>query len=256
MATKLDNNPVLKLSQDSILWRYFDITKLLWLLFNESLYFARADQFSDEFEGTWPKIDIKKFKGKIKEVLSAPGIKDETRKLILENSRKSREREKRSTYVNCWHLNKDENMAMWSIYGHIGKIVAIQTTLGELLESLPNYVSVGCVIYRNYITESLFQNKDELITPFLYKRAEYKYENELRCIVYKPEGVSFDLKDAKMNDSIGLSIKLVNISNFIQCVIISPKADSWIEDILYKLLNLLRIEIKVCHSSMDEGPFI
>ncbi len=112
MATKLDNDPVLQILEDSILWRYFDTTKLLWLLFNESLYFAGADQFSDEFKGTWPKSDIERFKRKTMEVLSAPGIKNETKKLILETSKKAREREKRNTYISCWHLNKDENMAM------------------------------------------------------------------------------------------------------------------------------------------------
>ena len=40
---------------DTKIWRYMDFTKFVSLLETRSLFFVRADSFTDPFEGTWPR---------------------------------------------------------------------------------------------------------------------------------------------------------------------------------------------------------
>jgi hypothetical protein len=56
------------MNEDSnIIWRYMDFTKFVSLLDRSALFFARADKFKDQFEGSWTKKNFERmttaFKG-------------------------------------------------------------------------------------------------------------------------------------------------------------------------------------------------
>jgi hypothetical protein len=43
---------------DVKIWRYMSISKFLWMLQNNALYFARSDHLGDPFEGHYPRANL------------------------------------------------------------------------------------------------------------------------------------------------------------------------------------------------------
>jgi len=91
------------------LWRYIELDKLISLLETSELFFCRADYFrlEDPFEGTFPKVEY--------EYLVAQQDQDFPRNLFNLTSRE--------TFLNCWHLNENENLAMWKLYAREKKVL-------------------------------------------------------------------------------------------------------------------------------------
>ena len=92
---------------DAILWRYMDFTKFVSLLEKRALFFARADQLGDPFEGAIPINNIKSRYTSLKPKLSAKEI------LMYEHLRIEL---RRLTLISCWHESNHESEAMWKIY--------------------------------------------------------------------------------------------------------------------------------------------
>ncbi len=61
-------------------------------------------------------------------------------------------REFRQTYyVSCWHMNSDENIAMWERYVRSSDAVAISATYSGLRSQLdPAVIEMGVVRYIDY----------------------------------------------------------------------------------------------------------
>jgi hypothetical protein len=107
------------------IWRYIDLTRFLSLLEDRALYFARADQLGDAFEGSFPKTNREQRPVRYKEIIE----KYEEKKLsvtfpggacrtsFLEIQAFIHEWLCQWTFVNCWHINDSESAAMWRLYG-------------------------------------------------------------------------------------------------------------------------------------------
>src|SRR5438034_230342 len=100
------------------LWRYLDFDKFKSLLETRSLFFCRADKFSDPFEGSVPKKEadyrMTTFKNHA-EFFQRPFDEQQA----LENIKGIQglhQRFKRGVAVNCWQINETESDAMWRLY--------------------------------------------------------------------------------------------------------------------------------------------
>src|SRR5262245_880889 len=80
-------------SPDIAVWRYMDLSKFIWLLQHQELYFSRLDHLQDPFEGS---VTRKTVEG-VAKFLSRQGNPEPTDQIarLFRDSRKS-------TYVNCW----------------------------------------------------------------------------------------------------------------------------------------------------------
>ena len=91
---------------DAILWRYMDFPKFVSFLESSSLFFARADQLGDPFEGSYSQVNFntltEKYPAEVAEGLrkAMPGLA----------------RLRTNHFVNCWHWNDNESDAMRKIY--------------------------------------------------------------------------------------------------------------------------------------------
>src|SRR6266704_1536349 len=107
---------------DSPIWRYVDIAKFLDLLSTSQHYFARADNLSDPFEGSWPLLGIER-----------------RRKRYTEDSEATFNYAGREfvggTYLNCWHLSPHESAAMWNLYSGASKGIAIRSTCQRIIDA-------------------------------------------------------------------------------------------------------------------------
>ena len=112
------NNSNITLPDDNtIIWKYLDLSKFLDMLLSKQLFMSRSDKFEDQYEGTF----------------SEPTF-EEIRKISADNPRfldfyKSH-REK--VTISSWHINEYESFAMWQIFTQNTEGLAIQTTIGRL----------------------------------------------------------------------------------------------------------------------------
>ena len=156
-------------SDETIIWKYLDLSKFLDMLLSKQLFMSRSDKFEDQYEGTF----------------SEPTF-EEIRKISADNPRfldfyKSH-REK--VTISSWHINEYESFAMWQIFTQNTEGLAIQTTIGRLKKALEQEKRteqfIGEVNYIDYKKE--FIPFDDHFFPFLFKRKSFQYEREIRII--------------------------------------------------------------------------
>jgi hypothetical protein len=95
---------------DSKIWRYISLPKLLHLLQTKDLFFASVSSLSknDPWDGHWAEDEFQDV------------IATFNRMLNLDWPRVTRDAIKKSTFVNCWYRSDYESAAMWTIYGKDG----------------------------------------------------------------------------------------------------------------------------------------
>ena len=186
------------------IYRYIDFAKFSKLLKNRKLHFHQTSDFGDKFEGTVPEeVKIAQQK-EYKEAFKNGEIPQQGSEIHAEINRCLR----RFTFLNCWHMQDTESVAMWEKYGGSSKGVAIQSTLENLRKALlkddDHRVYFGEVDYRAYregfdkkpdprdidpanLDDRFFLTRNpHSLAPFLYKRNGYSYEQEMRAIIQNP----------------------------------------------------------------------
>jgi hypothetical protein len=202
------------------IWRYMDFDKFVALLFQQSLFFNRANLFEDEFEASISNKDVEYIKTitvqNVKEKMNINVFVDEQKKMgnifseedlaFWENffnrmyvmipqlasmaSSIYRKYARRYSYVNCWHVNEQESTAMWKLYASSHQAIAIQSTFSQLNKSLPcNFdespIYLGLVNYIDYENERVLkgdiQDLLDPLKPLAYKRKSFEHERELRA---------------------------------------------------------------------------
>ncbi len=139
----INSTPVFSLPKyrNAAIWRYLSFAKFVAMLESKSLYFARADQFTDKFEGTYQKrrfdfIEDFPFHPMPGVVISSPEDLRAEREKIASNNiwfiQWAAQGLPKTTFVNCWTLSEYESEIMWSLYVPGSEVVAIKSTLKRL----------------------------------------------------------------------------------------------------------------------------
>ncbi len=164
------------LSIDQPLWHYMSIAKYLSFLAQSSLWLARADTLSDRQEGRFPdemrKTIEKAYLGFSDDDPSPVKDADDFQDYLVKN-----------TFVNCWHKNFDENMAMWEIYGKRDNGVAIQTTVNNLKKCMDSSKLSGHSLILDNVRYQLADEVQGVLRYeecFFLKRPHFAFEEEVR----------------------------------------------------------------------------
>jgi hypothetical protein len=221
------------------IWRYMDFTKFVYALDKSAFYFTHVDSLGDPYEGSYSRANtwIRKL---------AYSNANESRSLdeVLETMRETR----KHIYVNCWHMNEGESVAMWRLYAKTNEAICIQSTYEHLKKQLPNYANIGMVNYIDYDKE--WVPEDSIYNPFLFKRQSFQHEREIRAIIYsKDTRISCDIK----KDNNGLSIGL-DLNGLIDKVYVSPDSPDWFYELVKNVSTKYGIRKKVLKSSLDSEP--
>lgn len=244
-------------SKNTVLWRFMDFTKFVSLLSTSSLYFTRADLFSDPFEGAkgvlknkkkWDKFYLEFFKSAIenppeplKKKQSKAVVAKEAKRLLNQiNSIGTRQQEE--TYINCWHENPYESEAMWKLYtSNLEQGISIKTTYDRLYRALNRNpsISIGRVNYIDYNNKFAGINDS-----FWYKRKSFEHEKEVRAII----------KEFQPNGDFGKLIK-VDLKTLIDKIYISPTSPNWIIELVKDVNLKYGLNKKIEHSELNEKPF-
>jgi hypothetical protein len=248
------NNEFEQIDDNSVLWRYQDISRYLDLLLKQQLFFCRADRFEDPFEGQFnrqgkeelvkhqaEKIARKKPQHAITEIKQE--IENFTEKHIAQRS---------FVTINAWHYNTSENYAMWKIYARGTYGIAIQTTYERLkrcFDAGDKDIFIGKVSYYDAGSEPV--PLGNTLLPFLRKRNIYSYENEVRCChVISHEDKEFNWQAQDTNDGIFID---VDINTLIERIYISPYSPKWIRDIVAGINEKFSINKEIVHSTVFDS---
>jgi hypothetical protein len=155
-------------NQDAVIWGFMNMKKLRDLVGTGELYFCRADLFHDDSEGLPPE-NYKPFPE-----LNPLDLRD--RQQITDsigNVAQFRE----ASYVNCWHLFREETCKMWKEYGEDGVAICSRyRLLKSALDSMNDRAFIGLVRYGS--KHMTGWNLSRFITT---KRIEYADEQEVRA---------------------------------------------------------------------------
>ena len=84
------------------------------------------------------------------------------------------------TFVNCWHINNDEDPRMWQAYTTTNDSVLLISSAGRLKASLQHPVAMSAV---KYVDESTPRTEFGERSLFFYKDTEFAFEREYRLLI-------------------------------------------------------------------------
>ncbi len=234
--------------KDAQIWRYTDFTKFVSILDKKALFFARADTLGDPFEGSFPRINIKKRKDAFMPDLGKDNIIQSTSDLYRIFVR--------LTVINCWHLNEHESDAMWKLYLKNGDGIAIQSTVGRLINSLPAYQTNKIHIYKvEYVNYEKDRIPEGTYSPYFHKRKSFEHEHELRALIQrlplKKTGEIDFRKTPFVNGGIYVP---VDLDKLIERIYLSPTCPSWQKDVLESLIKKYGLNRNIKQSKLTEKP--
>jgi hypothetical protein len=228
------SNITLPEDNDTIVWKYLDLSKFLDMLLSQQLFLSRSDKFEDQYEGTFSEPTFEEIK---KIAANKPEF--------LDYYKSHREK----VVISSWHINEYESFAMWQIFTKNNEGLAIQSTIGRLKEALQpeNRIEqyIGNVNYIDYKKEYI--PFDDAFFPFLFKRKSFQYEREVRIIS------DVSTKNISVND--GLKIN-VDLSQLIEKIYIHPKSENWYKKLVIELVSKLNFNIEIEKSDLESDILI
>ena len=228
------SNITLPEDNDTIVWKYLDLSKFLDMLLSQQLFMSRSDKFEDQYEGTFSEPTFEEIK---KIAANKPEF--------LDYYKSHREK----VVISSWHINEYESFAMWQIFTKNNEGLAIQSTIGRLKEALQpeNRIEqyIGNVNYIDYKKEYI--PFDHAFFPFLFKRKSFQYEREVRIIS------DVSTKNISVND--GLKIN-VDLSQLIEKIYIHPKSENWYKKLVIELVSKLNFNIEIEKSDLESDILI
>jgi hypothetical protein len=246
---------------DSTIWRYIDFYQFVSLLQRKSLYFNRADRFSDPFEGSLPLPNSKERQDIIDEFELAETADD-----VDELASSAYESYRKFTFLNCWHSRDRESAFMWELYSE--QAIALKSTAGRLRDALNESgedVHISEVQYIDYQSSKI--DEEDTFSPFVHKRLSYENEREIRALIQQPPDVR---PQRESDDPPGIYIPVgddvtdamlvpgkfasVDLETLISEIYISPSRGEKFEEVVEMLVSDAELDIDVKRSELDSDP--
>ena len=228
------SNITLPEDNNTIVWKYLDMSKFLDMLLSQQLFMSRSDKFEDQYEGTFSEPTFEEIKK-----IAANNPK------FLDYYKSHREK----VIISSWHINEYESFAMWQIFTKNNEGLAIQSTIGRLKEALrpENRIEqyIGNVNYIDYKKEYI--PFDDTFFPFLFKRKSFQYEREVRIIS--------DVSAQNISVNEGLKIN-VDLNQLIEKIYIHPKSENWYKKLVIELVSKLNFKIEIEKSDLESDILI
>lgn len=270
----------LNVDPDTKIWRYMDFTKFVKMLRSDSLYFARADLLGDPFEAAYTRPMEKEYSAALaystQEINRLCTTQEEIREFMENGLRvfldaQAKEGSK-SFYVNCWHINANESAAMWKLYMKSDEGVAIQSTVGRLIESAKQStenIYIGEIQYIDYNNDSFSSWNG--FNAIVRKRQSFAHEQELRAVMWKfgdMHAVKYDYITKGMGSTIlktpdfsaayknhppGIEA-CNNMKQLIENIYVYPNSPAWFGGLVSETAKDYSLTCKIERSTLEERP--
>jgi hypothetical protein len=246
-------------NQSEKIWRYVDLAKFVSLLSSQSLYFACPNEFLDPYEGLYPKSQVAAFssiaqaqidQAKItrdKIVEQRPGVNvarlNNTIQVMADSIIKGFNEVRLKFGITCWHKNEVESEAMWKLYSASGQGIAIESTRGQLTESIleKTHLVIDDVRYSNFETDPI--EKGHRHYGLFQKGRSFDYERELRgTVLLKASGKGTFVK--------------CDLDALVTQIHISPLAPDYFRDVVEEICagSVRTLRKPVLQSALFEKP--
>jgi len=230
-----------QLRPETVLWRYLDAAKLFDFFENGTLFFCRADHFSDKFEGA--------FTPTLRQQISDAYARGEIDYTYEGFRRRIRE----SVYINCWHRSQDDSAAMWALYGKSDCAVALTTTVGQLSGALSDVARehalwIARVEYVKHWSDPQLDVTPDFARIFTYKTKAYEYEKEVRVIIDRT-----GRKAGAELAQTGIPVA-VDAVRLLRSIVIAPDAPPWFEKLVRQSALRYGIRAPVRRSRLAADP--
>lgn len=264
MPIILDQAPLIKIDENVKIWRYLSFDKFESLLRDKSLFFCRADKFSDPFEGSLPKKEIENRLRAIRQTALGTNYQFEEKDIFGHAETLSAHHKilKSRFVINCWHINLGESDAMWRLYLKDNEGVAIQSTPKKLFKSLENSlekIHPSKIRYLNYDTDLWYDSIDypyknyNFFVPLIHKRMEFVHESEFRLLIDVSN--SQDWEHNWENEPIHIGrLVTTNVVDLVEKIILSPTCDEITKAKIIDLANKYHYKFSFEDSKLKEDP--
>jgi hypothetical protein len=227
---------------NTVIWRYLDLPKLLLLIEQGSLYFALTKELEDE----WEAVLSRKVRAKI--AYFAPSASGTIVHSFQEFCK--------HVGINCWHIDESESIAMWSLYTSWKPSTeancygtAIKSDVGRLksgFERSQEKIVIGEVLYADHSNDFWDQSPldgTNAFEPIYQKRTCFRHEKELRAAtVIVPESHSgYPVQ--------GRSIQ-VNLDLLIDSIVLCPNFPAWSRDLIESAASRANIKLEIIESEI------
>jgi hypothetical protein len=227
------------------LWRYMDFTKFVAILENKGIFFPRADNLGDPFEGSVSLANQKfrPFLYKHTELFPDDMRTGELIKQLRE-----------WVVISCWHISNYESAGMWNLYAKSEEAICIQSTYKRLRSCLPVTSKIGLVRYVDYSSEWIPESN--LLAPFMYKRKSFEHEKELRAVINlkETEEDGMRLSAAEEDPPTGGIWVPTDLHTLIEKVYVAPYAHKWFGELIRSVVRTYSLDKPVIKSSLDDEP--
>ncbi len=240
------------------LWRYMDFSKFVALLEKKSLYFCRGDILKniDPYEGSYTKSELEFLDTQA--MLITKGDPKERYEMMRYINHASQEYSSGTTFINCWHANSRESVAMWRVFISSNTGIAIKTDFDSLKQSLISAkpeIFASVIQYIDHYHDNISYEANVLL-PMTRKNLAYEYEQEVRLMfMYSDSPPEYEDTIINGQHSVhALPSKLpgidipINLDELIKEIYIDPKADQWFVELVkevfetYKKKHALKIK--------------
>lgn len=235
------------------IWRYLDFPKFASMLDRNELFFAKASQFEDPFEGLYSSILRQSL---LLLQLFGEHSDDSPRiRKFIDSIKEERDR----TFINCWHMSEYESAAMWELYTKEGAGISIQSNFERLKVCFSQFklpVYIGMVKYIDWNEDQTpLSNVYQL---YLSKRKSFEHEHEIRAIVggvlniknkvfYITEDDNIQKYENSNEDGIYVNVSL---DTLIEKIYVSPKSPKWFLDLVKSVSKKYGLDKEVIRSDL------
>jgi hypothetical protein len=162
------------------LLRYLDLEKFEWMIEQSGLYLCKTTRFKDPLEGIIPELSLRDIQ-LFEESIGMPYTKEKWGEIQKDF--------RESTYANCWHMDKNESVAMWKEYcptrpDNVIRGVLVETTYEQLDIAcwvIPEKYFLTQVKYVEDIARKYINTRNSLHY-FAHKDMSFQKEKEARIL--------------------------------------------------------------------------
>lgn len=289
-------------SEEARLWRYMSLPKFLSLIQQNFLFMGNLELMArdDTFEGVLPSANFVHRKWKSVSDVPMSTLNELKMNVIyhktgdlqacLENYKEVQElrirqafAHRRSYFINCWHLNEYESLAMWDMYSRKDEGIAIVSSESNFIDAFSgvhNDIYGGVVEYGDYDCPSFIIDVNNGFNSIMHKRASYDYEREYRLVFWDTEVThkyipiktvecgsngedSLSFGRASMGRSeeeieniepkVSFNVKC-DLNKLINEIYVSPSAPSWFFDIVNNIVKKYEVNVPVKQSILSKDP--
>jgi len=249
-------HPVFKQPADNSIsvWRYMDLSKFIWMIQSNALFFCRSDRMGDPFEGHYTKAIADQEEEYVRTLQSntvfqaIPNSVNIGREVWRQNMIELPKKLKERYFVSCWHMNEEESPAMWKLYTSQNESICIRSKYETFARLLPAESMLGCVKYIDYRQDRF--DTTEMLSYIVHKRKSFEHEREIRAVIYYDEAEACPFERVGEN---GLVVR-INVAALIEEIFVSPTSESPLLDVVSGLAEKYGLNAPVLESRVNEGP--